>query len=99
IWTTRTARCRRTTRRKTAPCPGRPRRRKTLESAHRRAPRGALRRENCYTGRMTTLSDSALREIASRLKAANDAVARHYPGEAASRQPVHTVYGGAHLFK
>ena len=48
---------------------------------------------------MTTLSDSALREIASRLKAANDAVARHYPGEAASRQPVHTVYGGAHLFK
>ena len=24
---------------------------------------------------------------------------RHYPGETGRRQPVHTVYGGAHLFK
>jgi citrate lyase beta subunit len=30
---------------------------------------------------------------------ANRAFARAYPGELAARQPVHTVYGGAHLFK
>jgi hypothetical protein len=30
---------------------------------------------------------------------ANRAFARRYPGERAARQPVHTVYGGAHLFK
>ncbi|HEU5072614.1 MAG TPA: phosphoenolpyruvate kinase [Polyangiaceae bacterium] len=33
------------------------------------------------------------------LSQANDAFAAHYPGEPATRQPVHTVYGGAHLFK
>ncbi|MGD0678556.1 MAG: phosphoenolpyruvate kinase [Polyangiaceae bacterium] len=33
------------------------------------------------------------------LKNANQAFSRFYPGEAARRQPVHTVYGGAHLFK
>src|SRR4051794_6311304 len=38
-------------------------------------------------------------EIVARLRSSNEAVARHYPGEAGSRQPVHTVYGGAHLFK
>ena len=38
-------------------------------------------------------------EIAARLKASHEAIARHYPGEAGSRQAVHTVYGGAHLFK
>ena len=27
-----------------------------------------------------------------------DAIAKRYPGESAARQPVHTVYGGAHLF-
>jgi hypothetical protein len=30
---------------------------------------------------------------------ANRAFARLYPGDRAARQPVHTVYGGAHLFK
>jgi citrate lyase beta subunit len=30
---------------------------------------------------------------------ANRAFARAYPGERAERQPVHTFYGGAHLFK
>ena len=34
----------------------------------------------------------------SALKKANAAVARAYPGESGERQPVHTVYGGAHLF-
>jgi citrate lyase beta subunit len=33
------------------------------------------------------------------LGAANQALARVYPGDRAARQPVHTVYGGAHLFK
>src|SRR5207302_6897779 len=41
----------------------------------------------------------AVRTLTSRLKADNQAVAKHYPGEAGTRQPVHTVYGGAHLFK
>jgi citrate lyase beta subunit len=47
----------------------------------------------------TSLPDATLRDITARLKSANEAVARHYPGEAGTRQPVHTVYGGAHLFK
>ena len=47
----------------------------------------------------TTLSEATLREIAARLKPSHEAIARHYPGEAGSRQPVHTVYGGAHLFR
>src|SRR5882757_2821239 len=33
------------------------------------------------------------------LGAANRAFAEKYPGERASRQPVHTVYGGAQLYK
>src|SRR5256885_13994796 len=33
------------------------------------------------------------------LAAANAAFMRAYPGERAARQPVHTFYGGAHLFK
>jgi citrate lyase beta subunit len=33
------------------------------------------------------------------LRLANRAAARLYPGEPGSRQPVHTVYGGAHLYK
>ncbi len=47
----------------------------------------------------TTIPEKTLREITARLKTSHEAIARHYPGEAASRQPVHTVYGGAHLFK
>jgi hypothetical protein len=34
----------------------------------------------------------------SRLTQANRAFAQAYPGDRADRQPVHTVYGGAHLF-
>src|SRR3954467_2741834 len=47
----------------------------------------------------STLSEQTLREIGARLKAQQDAFARHYPDEQGTRQPVHTVYGGAHLFK
>lgn len=38
-------------------------------------------------------------EIIEPLKQANEQFAKHYPGETGRRQPVHTVYGGAHLFK
>src|SRR5512146_1737539 len=47
----------------------------------------------------STLSDQALRDLAARLQPHHDAFARHYPGESGTRQPVHTVYGGSHLFK
>ena len=47
----------------------------------------------------TSLSAEATREISSRLQAANTAFAQRYRGETGHRQPVHTVYGGAHLFK
>jgi citrate lyase beta subunit len=36
--------------------------------------------------------------IAATLAAANHDVDDRFPGDAATRQPVHTVYGGAHLF-
>lgn len=38
-------------------------------------------------------------DIVAPLRQANEQFARHYPGETGRRQPVHTVYGGAHLFK
>ncbi|HEY0514911.1 MAG TPA: phosphoenolpyruvate kinase, partial [Thermoanaerobaculia bacterium] len=47
----------------------------------------------------TTLPPASVRGIAERLRGANLAFARRYPGEAGRRQPVHVVYGGAHLFK
>jgi citrate lyase beta subunit len=47
----------------------------------------------------TTLTNDSIREISERLREANLAFARRYPGESDRRQPVHTVYGGAHLFK
>ena len=46
-----------------------------------------------------SLSDESLAGLATRLRGANEEFARHYPGETGRRQPVHTVYGGAHLFK
>ncbi len=38
-------------------------------------------------------------DIVEPLRQANEEFAQHYPGETGRRQPVHTVYGGAHLFK
>ena len=46
-----------------------------------------------------SLSDESLNELTDRLRRANEEFIRHYPGETGRRQPVHTVYGGAHLFK
>src|ERR687890_478985 len=47
----------------------------------------------------TTLTTDATREISARLSEANREFAARYPGESFRRQPAHTVYGGAHLFK
>ncbi len=38
-------------------------------------------------------------DVLERLSRANAAHDKLFPGESAERQPVHTVYGGAHLFK
>ena len=47
----------------------------------------------------TSLSREASRSVQERLRQANAAFTERYPGESGRRQPVHTVYGGAHLFK
>src|SRR3979490_1901570 len=46
-----------------------------------------------------SLSEASLREIAATLRTSNDKFTEDYPGDSGRRQPVHTVYGGAHLFK
>jgi len=46
-----------------------------------------------------TLSQESMQEITRHLQTAHAAFAARYPGESPRRQPVHTVYGGAHLFK
>src|SRR6266853_1956795 len=46
----------------------------------------------------TSLSGSTIRAALGNLVEASTAFARRYPGETGRRQPVHTVYGGAHLF-
>ena len=46
-----------------------------------------------------TLSPRDLQPILRTLQRANRRVARACPGEGGDRQPVHTFYGGAHLFK
>jgi citrate lyase beta subunit len=47
----------------------------------------------------TSLPDSAIRSALQILDEPSKAFARRYPGETGRRQPVHVVYGGAHLFK
>jgi citrate lyase beta subunit len=46
-----------------------------------------------------TLSAAELDPIVADLSAANRKFLARYPGESNRRQPVHVVYGGAHLFK
>ena len=46
-----------------------------------------------------SLSETSLQRIDATLRASNNALAENYPGETGRRQPVHTVYGGAHLFR
>ncbi len=47
----------------------------------------------------TSLSADSVRDLSARLQQANNEFVAKYPGETGRRQPVHTVYGGAHLFK
>lgn len=47
----------------------------------------------------TTLSAADVSARLDGLTAENDRYNRRYPGDPPGRQPVHTVYGGAHLFK
>src|SRR6266480_4899699 len=47
----------------------------------------------------TSLSQELVRSLSDPLHQANNNFAARYPGETGQRQPVHTVYGGAHLFK
>ncbi|HCX29321.1 MAG TPA: phosphoenolpyruvate kinase [Blastocatellia bacterium] len=46
-----------------------------------------------------SLSEDSVRDLTARLQQANQIFVSNYPGETGKRQPVHTVYGGAHLFK
>ncbi len=47
----------------------------------------------------TSLQPHEVAKISAALAAANNTFMRRYPGESNRRQAVHTVYGGAHLFK
>lgn len=47
----------------------------------------------------TTLPSESLQEITKRLDPAHAAFQKRYPGSSGARQPVHVVYGGAHLFR
>jgi citrate lyase beta subunit len=47
----------------------------------------------------TTIPEHALTSFVDALDKANVRIAEQFPGDSPYRQPVHTVYGGAHLFK
>jgi len=46
----------------------------------------------------TSLSEKKLQKALGRVRRAQQRIAECYPGDSGARQPVHTVYGGAHLF-
>lgn len=48
---------------------------------------------------MSSLDSQTLRLLQTELTSAQAVFAARYPGESVKRQPVHVVYGGAHLFK
>ena len=47
----------------------------------------------------TSLSQESFDRITQSLRSSISSFTKRYPGETGHRQPVHTVYGGAHLFK
>lgn len=47
----------------------------------------------------SSLPPEQTQEVFEKLKVSNRAFRAVYPGDTGRRQPVHTVYGGAHLFK
>ncbi|MFN2397769.1 MAG: phosphoenolpyruvate kinase [Gemmatimonadaceae bacterium] len=48
---------------------------------------------------MSSVSRETIESLAQPLERANREFSRRYPGESSRRQPVHTVYGGGHLFR
>ncbi len=46
-----------------------------------------------------SLPEATTKDVFAKLAQANGAFNQFYPGESSARQPVHTVYGGAQLFK
>jgi len=46
-----------------------------------------------------TISQSKKEKLFDSLSEANTAFQKIYPGDRSERQPVHTLYGGANLFK
>jgi citrate lyase beta subunit len=46
----------------------------------------------------TSLSEKKLQKALGRIRRKQARIAERYPGDSGARQPVHTVYGGAHLF-
>src|SRR5262245_64401781 len=72
-------------------------------TADSRRPDGDCRRRfGRYTARVmsdTSIPEAALTTFLDALDKANQRVAEQFPGDGPARQPVHTVYGGAHLFK
>jgi hypothetical protein len=46
-----------------------------------------------------TFTPDSIAGIVQRIETANENFRQRYPGDVTGRQPVHTVYGGAHLFK
>jgi citrate lyase beta subunit len=46
----------------------------------------------------TSFPEKKLQKVIGRVRRAQARVTQHYPGDSGARQPVHTVYGGAHLF-
>ena len=47
----------------------------------------------------TSISKESFDKFTGRLRSTMGSFVKRYPGESGRRQPVHTVYGGAHLFK
>src|SRR5262245_1527650 len=77
----------------------------TRDDAFCRTPPAILPRATCR-GRptmsdttATTIPDNAMHVLLDALDKANARVVARFPGESPHRQPVHVVYGGAHLFK
>ncbi|GAB4091497.1 DUF6986 family protein [Flaviaesturariibacter terrae] len=54
---------------------------------------------NTTTAPTTSIPSTTREELFGSLRSANLAFQKIYPGDRSERQPVHTVYGGANLFK
>src|SRR5690606_41969184 len=69
-----------------------------LSGGMRSAPYSHLGTNDPEGGVAVTVSQETIDAWGRRLDAVSARIARAFPGERPERQPVHTVYGGAHLF-